>query len=321
MTDKLYYRRFAVDERPLCAWGWDLPTRNREFVRSLDPEYFPFVARSLYPALADPQHEKRAAVVIRTTYGHALETFLALLFAAMQAPDCVPGWLAKYEMWQLRSLCMKVSKDQPFLSRFPLEAPTWEGVAGAIFGIALTGPHAQIAESHGRLWRRFAQELLDDAVWSEYNSVKHGLRLTAGGFTLQMGWETEPGVPAPLDKMHVLGSSKYGALFLLPETLGKSKHHFRMRSLSRNWVPENHFHGIELLSRSMTCVQSRILLEAGVGPDEVHFPVPDDENYFRAAWHLSPGVTSMSMDSPVELEDIRSFSAEEILAIYSEKAE
>lgn len=321
MSSCIYYSRFAVDERPFCVWEWDLPTRNREFVRNLDPEQFSFLASALYPALQDPEVGQRAAVAIRTTYGHALETFFAVLFAALQAPDCVPGWLAKYQLSDLRSLCRKVASGTTVLSRLPLEETTWRGVAAAVFSIDPKGEHAAIANNYGKLWGGFAHDFVDEGDSIEYNSVKHGLRLVPGGFTVKIGKQREKGVLPPESEMHTAGSSRYGASYLSPERIGESRRHFRVRRVSRNWIPENHFHAIQLLTTSMICVRSRVLLVSGVPREEGRFPVPDDDDYFKSPWRLTAGVSSINFDHSVEPQDIRELTAREILAVYQSQKE
>jgi hypothetical protein len=100
---RIYYSKFAVCEKPYCVWEWNLPERNLEYLERVDPTYFDYVGRVNAKKLGtdDGQH---AAMAIRTAYHHGLETLFALMFAAIQAPDCVVGWMQRYSMGQLRSL-------------------------------------------------------------------------------------------------------------------------------------------------------------------------------------------------------------------------
>jgi len=72
-------------------------------LRSLDADYFTFQGRQFARSL-ETEDAQRAAVALRSAYSHALETFFALLFAAIQAPDCVPAWLALYQPAELVAL-------------------------------------------------------------------------------------------------------------------------------------------------------------------------------------------------------------------------
>src|SRR5262249_30177507 len=84
--------RFAINEEPHCIWGYDLHDRNEEFLRSLDPRFFEYAAKS-YQALSEGEDSMRAAMALRSAYSHGLETMFALLCAVVQAPDCVYGWV------------------------------------------------------------------------------------------------------------------------------------------------------------------------------------------------------------------------------------
>ena len=97
---------FAVGDEPHCVWDWDLPEKNAQFLRGLDPWYFDYVARTNAPNLeADhPAERRRAAIAIRMAYHHGLESFIALLFAVLQAPGCVGGWTQVYRPAVLRKL-------------------------------------------------------------------------------------------------------------------------------------------------------------------------------------------------------------------------
>jgi len=52
----------------------------------------------------DTEERRRAAMAIRTAYHHGLESFFALLFATLQAPFCVAGWMQVYSPAGLRDI-------------------------------------------------------------------------------------------------------------------------------------------------------------------------------------------------------------------------
>src|SRR3989304_3703054 len=106
----MQYSKFAVDETPWCAWEWDLKKQNLAFIEGVDPTYFEFLAR-VYVNLPDSDQEHKAALALRTAYSHGIETFFALLFAAIQAPDCVIGWVHKYEIHHLKEPSRKSKSE------------------------------------------------------------------------------------------------------------------------------------------------------------------------------------------------------------------
>jgi hypothetical protein len=133
--DGIMYSRFAVNDRPFCVWEWDLEERTSEFLRTLNPKYFEYIAQLHYPELGG-ENAQLAAVALRTNYTHALESFFALLFASFQAPDCIPGWLAKYQLSDLRALITKVNKNMAFRTKIKLSSSTWESLATAVHGVS-----------------------------------------------------------------------------------------------------------------------------------------------------------------------------------------
>jgi hypothetical protein len=98
LNHQLEARFFAVGTAPYCVWDWDLHERNLEYLESLDPDYFDYVGRANLPHLdsEDPKERRRVATAIRTAYHHGLESFFGLLFATLQAPRCVAGWMQAY---------------------------------------------------------------------------------------------------------------------------------------------------------------------------------------------------------------------------------
>ncbi len=309
---------FAVDENPFCVWEWDLAERNLEFVKGLDPTYFQYLAETSYRDIASA-NQQNAAVTLRTTYSHALEAFLAVLFATVQAPDCVPGWLTKYWPRDLRSLVEKTNGPGNVRNKLGLERVTWSTVAAVIHGAdPSTGtPRSELGGHFGRLWGRFANDFVDAGQTSEYNSMKHGFRVRPGGFKLAVGTEPAYGVPPPQEDMQMVGSSQFGSAFFSVIELGGRGPHFRIQRRSRNWVPENLYHGCRLLTMSIQNIIAHLRVRAGESRQDVVMTAPSDPGYFNAPWALSTGAFDLSMDFPVGDEDIDPIGPDEILRVYA----
>jgi hypothetical protein len=96
----------------------------------------------------DTEERRRAAMAIRTAYHHGLESFFALLFATLQAPFCVAGWMQVYSPAGLRDIVRSADpglwgvgerreqvlafreKLLPFLWLRPRSFVGWEGSPG-----------------------------------------------------------------------------------------------------------------------------------------------------------------------------------------------
>src|SRR5690349_4853189 len=99
----MYRYPFAVGKNAYCCWDYNLPERNQQLLRGIDPEYFWYVASQHFEAL-DTEHRQRAALALRTNYYHGLETLFSLLGALAQAPECVAAWIAKCSTSELRHI-------------------------------------------------------------------------------------------------------------------------------------------------------------------------------------------------------------------------
>jgi hypothetical protein len=313
---------FVVHDEPWCVWEWDLSQRNLEFIEDLAPDYFEHLAGIHFQA-AEGEQGLLAAVAIRLGYGQALEAFFALIFAALQAPDCVAGWLNRYKIQQLRSLVDAVSARVPILTKVNLPTSSWDAVANTLLSFKLPDEQrdGEVKKAISRLWSRFAHDFADAQQSQEYNAIKHGLRVRPGGFTLRSGREETLGVSPPTEQMETVAASRFGCSMLLPEPVGAEKHHFRLRRTSRNWDVENLTHGLVLLSESMKNVLSFLRIANGVDPTTVPFSWPQDLAELRQPWLRSVGFTSWNMDYVIRPEDIVAFSREDILRIYRPTAD
>jgi hypothetical protein len=312
------HSRFAVDETPYCVWEHDLRDRNLTFLKQLDPKFFEYLADAHWHDGDPSQH---AALALRVAYGHGLETLFAMISATVQAPDCVVGWLQRYSYSDVESIIEKIRSGAPILSKLRGREISWETIAAAVHSPMQqieTEKRAQIARSFGRCWAGMSFDLLDPIAHKEFNSIKHGCRVSPGGFTLAFGLEDVPGVAAPPERMEVLGASRFGSSFFVPENL-HNRRHFRVRSHSRNWCPENLAWGLKLIALSLNNIVAYLRIVNGEKGAE--FRWPQDEQVFEAYRALSPGVTSTSMDSVVTAAHAIDYSPDEILAIYRDSDE
>lgn len=353
--DQLEARVFAVGPDPYCVWDWDLAQRNLEYLRSLDPDYFHYVGRINLPHLEanDLMERRRAATAIRTAYHHGLESFFALLFAALQAPHCVVGWMQAYSPADLRVLVKAVDpglwgrgegRNQaradrerllPYVWLRPRSLLRWEGISGAIHRPAGDNEDVRKVQEHlSILWGRLAKDFVNSVFVSEYNSVKHGLRTGFGGFSVAIGFEATPGEPAPPEAMHSLGGSEHGSSFFMPRTfvdhpgekdkrarLGhgrKNQFHFRLRRQALNWDPKGLCNALSLISYSIHNVRAFLLLLNGVDPADLQFRLPD-EGAFSGPLGQPPGVQSYNMDGTVLGSMVHFPEKEELEAKIQEK--
>jgi hypothetical protein len=314
---RLQKRRFAIDETPYCVWDWDIRQVNLDYLDSIDPRYFAHMATIHGPSL-EGEERQYAAAALRMAYTHGLESLFALICAAIQAPDCVVGWLLKYKNIELESVVKKISGWESVYSKLKLNPITWEKLAETFlpFTAGDAERDSRVKQAFGRLWGQFAHDFIDENNRLEYNSIKHGIRARMGGFYLAMGLEDQPGVPAPPERMETVAQSDFGSSFFVAEKLQDGRN-LRIRRQSLNWNPENFLPALDLISTSITNVIAFLKLINGVPPAEVEWLCPDDEAYFEEPWARSRGgVYSLGMNSTIEASFITPLSKEEILSVY-----
>ncbi|HEX2203880.1 MAG TPA: hypothetical protein VHG91_11305 [Longimicrobium sp.] len=316
----MYYSKFAVGNEPYCLWDWDLPGQSREFVEQMDPMYFDYVARSHLAAL-EGEEAKRAAIALRVAYHHGLESFFALLCATLQAPDCLVGWLQKYQLGHLREILSAVFNQGSIFNKLKIQNLSWETISDRIhqyYSHPDTDREAETKRLYALLWGRFAADFLDADYMAEYNSIKHGFRARSGGFVLRGGIEQEYGVPAPEENMQTIGASEFGMSFLVAESIGASKRdpHFRVTQRSLNWSPEAMIIALQLISMSIHNILSFLKCFYGAAPQTIRYIRPEDSTFFDAPWTYSVGAHKFTFKIPIEEGHIKRFSNQDILAAY-----
>jgi hypothetical protein len=328
MADKpLRYCMFVVDERPFCVWDWDLQARTLSFLDGIDPNYFIYLA-DVYTGSSDGEQQQYAALAIRTMYAQALETLFAFLGAALQAPLCVPAWLAKYQNAALDSLIGKIGHWKPVYSSLGYRALLWEEVSALIHTNLIFEDKAKeqtIKREFAGLWARLAGDFLSDKAGREYNSIKHGFRVRPGGFSLALGIEEQPGIPAPPKKMRLIGKSNFGSNFLIPETIGTKttdKHHFRLKRYSLNWNPQDMLYGLRLIAMSLSNIIAYLKVTNGVDLEAVQFQWPIDAAIYQEPWarQRKMGVSGLGWfetDIPEDL--IEKFTGDKIRSVYKDR--
>jgi hypothetical protein len=141
-----------------------------------------------------------------------------MLFAALQAPGCVVGWMQKYKPEQLRSLVRSVDiAEVPRYLAIRPDPITWEGITQKVFSYC-HGDRERIKREialFARLWRRFAKVFLTQNHQDEYNSIKHGLRATSVPTSVYVALQEELGKPANIEDAQRIGGGQFGSSFFV----------------------------------------------------------------------------------------------------------
>lgn len=311
---------FAVGERPHCCWDFDHDGRTMEFLDGLDTGYFNTTA-SLFAEQLESDDPHPASVALRVSYHQGLETLFSLLASTAQAPGAVPAWIASCKTDDLKQVVGWLRDGRAMLTQAGRVRVSFLELSNVVHRFAWPNEKGDdsTAANFGRFWRRLSSEFLDDTSREEYNALKHGSRVLAGGFTLAIGTEKTPGVAAPPDAMRRLGGSEFGSTFFAVERIGTSKHHIRTRRTSVNWTPLSLAQRLVLISMSISNVVGALRCGLGVEPSSVQFSRPDPHTAFEAVWEREPSMRSTRMDTLIRIDPSDELSKAKLIEILEQR--
>jgi hypothetical protein len=318
---------FAVLEEPCRVVEYELADKNSRFLRSIDSGYFEYVAE-VHGQQLETDHRQRAAIALRTAYHHGIETLFTLLGAFVQAPMAVPAWMPRCGTSQLRDLVERFKVGRSLLTPTGKRQLLFRHLAADVHaGVWDEDPERpKVIAGFERIWSRYANDLLDVLQQDEYNSIKHGFRVHAGGFVLRIGLEPEYGVPAPPEAMQTVGASEFGASFYTLETregerAKRSAIEVRLADKSLNWRVEHLLHSLPLIAMSINNVVSKLRLWSGEEANSLKVQRPADLSAFDEPWRYRTGAFSSSFNVQIPWDEIEAPTRDSLLAQLSPAAQ
>ena len=308
---------FFVGERPCAVWGTDIHKRNMTFLTNFDTKYFEYLADIHFSQIGSDVAQQ-AATALRTSYGLGLETFFSLLGAAIQAPDCVFGWLFKYKDSDLALVINCIMGKERLQTRL-FGHLSWESLSNLVNrNLVLDDKEKEneIKARYAKLWEYLAMNYLDNDLRNEFNSVKHGLRLQPGGIQVAIGQQDRPDMPAPPERMQSIPGSKFGATVLRLERIGGLKHDYHIKEDSRNWDISSLTGRIRMISMSIGNVISFLLIQNGQDPTHSRFFWPEDLEDFDKVWEPSFVLTRVIWGVRIDEKDIKPTQTEDVEKVY-----
>lgn len=320
------YRVFLVDEKPFCVWDTNFKSKVLGFLDSLDPEYFEFFAnKHIKGALSKNKKTSRySSLALRTSYSQALETLFALISSCIQAPNCPHAWFTTYRNIDLENVIRKIHHKESLSTQLKNNILSWETISDALLQpLVLNDKDKETAIKSGfaRLWSRLATDFMDKGFSNEYNSIKHGLRIRHGGFSIAIGKEETPGVRVPRENMQLIGKSEFGSSYIISERYKKNTRHMQVKRNHRNWHPEDFGWGLLMTSLSIKNLISTLKIMNGINPKKVRYHWPSDLSTLVKPWEQRKtiGVTSMSsIQADIPEEFIHPYSDGEIQELYKQ---
>jgi hypothetical protein len=313
--------RFACDTTPYALHSFHMEGDNQVFLDSIDPDYYLHIAH-INAAALETDERQYAAVQLRTAYSQAIETLFVLLAAVAQAPRCPAGWVLCYHSAELYNLARKILNGDEILTHLKSKPITWEVLARVTLPLNIENEtqRKEIQAAFGEFWRSLAEEWVKKDFTEEYNSVKHGLRARLHGYSLNIGREESPGIPAPPENMITVAASEFGLQFFSTAPI-TDKRNLKLVSIGHNWHPQKFVLALELITTSIRNVLVFLKSMNGVPRDQLQLQIPGDLAQFDAIWEYQEHSGSMSWSSNIEPTMITTLSKEQILADYNPEEE
>ncbi|MEJ7700069.1 MAG: hypothetical protein WKF71_10550 [Pyrinomonadaceae bacterium] len=301
---------FVVDEQPYCLWDREVSAKNLDLLNRIDPDYFNYLAVVNYNLLKNNETEKKvkqhAAISLRTSYSHGLEAFFALIGAAIQAPDCVLGWLLKYQNSDLLKIVKKINSHEFLYTNIQNSPISWKIVSDFIFSpfSASEDEHLKLnIEKFSDIWSYFADDFTNQNFIDEYNAIKHGFRVQIGGFFVAID--------------NIKSGNEFGSSYFQQEKI--DKHNFLIHEQSRNWQPENYYHALHLISDSIRNIITFLKGFNGSDTNDLKYVFLKDLDLFSKPWEKGIGLSDMKSHSTIPIDKIPLLTEEQILIRYDSK--
>lgn len=281
MSDNVVY---AIDDELYCYWAASRTESATQFLDSLDPGYFAFVADQGGACLGNPTLEKRSAASMRIAFFQGTETLLLLLGAFAQAPGCPQAWMVECKPHQLREVTRKITDGSKLLLLNELlNAASWTSVADAVLRISGEKDMAALAPRFARFWRQLAQTYLLREFDDEYNGLSHGIGVQSGA----VPFRGTPGSHGATNQAAVVPSrgSRWATSFKITRPVGSDGRESRSRySVDQHidWDAEQMVEALHCISASIHNVVAAFRIVHGAGDVTFMVPVFGESEFPRA---------------------------------------
>ncbi|MCA9951249.1 MAG: hypothetical protein KDE48_16475 [Anaerolineales bacterium] len=256
---KVAVHELIVQERSFKIISNEFKILNSTFINKMPVNYFRFIAETnnLQDMSQDDKHN--AAIALRMGYFHGLETLFSVLFAALQAPKAVIGWLDLYKNQDIKEIINKIRTGERITTCFPFAPPSWKKSSDLIhFGLHLDDEklNYEIKELFANTWALFA----DDFIAGEYNKIKHGFRIIPGGRNIKLG-----------DKEFIGG--EFGTSWFSLTRINRTDNYFLGQAV-HNWNPDYLTRALKLISLSLQNIKAFLLHVNNIDKPKIYqFPL------------------------------------------------
>ncbi|XDD45291.1 hypothetical protein AB3N60_11240 [Leptospira sp. WS39.C2] len=283
---------FKINEKPYAVWGDvdDLKSESLNFINNIDTDLFRYQMDLNLTELKKDPNNLNAAISIRQTYYHAIETFLSLLSASLQAANYPLGWILKYNNHELRSLVIKINNEQNIFNFHKLKSINWQKLGNLIHRIEIQSeddkPRIQQLINYWKSWGLFH---INQNSTIEYNSLKHGYRTKFGSTKIN------------IDKLEI-DPGKYGLNFFVAKSFANTeefKTNFYTEFTSSHWNPFRNCYEILLISCSINNVKNFMIPILQPECKLVNYEIPKKEWFEELEKENEPELVNLRLTKAI----------------------
>lgn len=312
---------FCVVERPCCIWAppSTLAELNLLTVDGIHPEFFTVRAANLIGEL-ETKNAPWAAMTLRTDYSHACESVLALLFATLQAPHCVFGWLDLYRNEDLDEMCRRIVSGRTYPHMLIRQPTSWMEVANHVLGNApetlrhesgSTTTRGELCRGAAAAIEFIAQDFLDPSQRAEYNAFKHGFRIQPTAMSV----EVHPKEGAAAIPIMVAESGRFGTQLFRSVKIDKVN--FGVASSFVAWNPLQMVGRLQLAAFWMQLLKSHLTIELSDGSIRPAWPFMASYENYVSPWSGGPSLKEFNWLAQVPPKNFPLATKDEVLSLYT----
>lgn len=287
----LVARPFYVLDKAYVIWGANGSQENLEFIKQIDCSFYHRSAELLISeGISDPepteQDRKSIASLSRILWHNATETLTMLIGSLIQSPHAVDGFFLKCNNERCREVSRKLSSGNfPKGNLWQPDLSNIKDIIKFIFDEVDWEEKDKTSSNFTDATKDILRDYNKEHSHSEYNCLKHGLRLSHNAFEFSFGIEQqyEDEQTAHLFSSRSRDGSHFRVVSPLPES--RQTGHFYTKEISIGWSLERTLMQLQFISCLARCVCSKLQILNGVAPTSVKFERPVPTSQFWEIYH------------------------------------
>jgi hypothetical protein len=301
---------FYVGKKIYYVWDDNPEQTTLSFLEDYDINYYRDVLLLLIKSLqesTDNKSDSRLATLLKLNYHQSLEALFSLVGALIQAPYYPQGWLEKYKNESLLELMKAIKNGQDDLNNIlGMEFVSVGSLVNYIYNPVEGAWGNDYISNVKTIFNNLLSKFININESNEYNRIKHGFRISQGGFSVAVSSERQYGVPdgsVPI----IIGQSDFGCRYIILNQHKEAKNNLFLTKQSTNWSLEEVILDLDSICHFINNIISIMRRLNGVDVSQLPWTRPPKEQQMSMSVK-SVGVTRFSISPRFEGIDFKLYS-------------